>query len=68
MNGYIVKSNREGGDGRSDIYIKPLSIFDRAVIIEMKVCDKPKEIFSKCEEALKQIDKKRYEEDLNCQW
>ena len=43
MDGYIVKSNRETGDGRCDIYIKPLSIFDKAVIIEMKVCDKPKE-------------------------
>ena len=36
MDGYIVKSNRETGDGRCDIYIKPLSIFDKAVIIEMK--------------------------------
>lgn len=36
MDGYIVKSNRESGDGRCDIYIKPLSIFDKAVIIEMK--------------------------------
>lgn len=44
MDGYIVKSNREAGDGRSDIYIRPLSIFQRAVIIEIKVCDKPKEI------------------------
>ena len=65
MDGYIVKSNRESGDGRSDIYIKPLSIFDRAIIIEMKVCNKPKEIFNKCDEALKQIEEKHYEADLN---
>lgn len=65
IDGYIVKSNREAGDGRSDIYIKPLSIFERAIIIEMKVCNKPKEIFIKGNEALKQIEEKRYEEDLN---
>ena len=65
MDGYIVKSNREAGDGRSDIYIRPVSIFDRAVIIEIKICDKPKEIFTKCDAALEQIDEKKYEEELN---
>ena len=65
IDGYIVKSNRESGDGRSDIYIKPLSIFQRAVIIEIKICDKPKELFTKCEDALNQIDEKHYEDELN---
>lgn len=65
MDGYIVKSNRESGDGGSDIYIKPLSIFDRAVIIEMKVCDKPKELFTKSDVALNQIDDMKYEYELN---
>ncbi len=65
IDGYIVKSNREAGDGRSDIYIRPLSIFQRAVIIEIKVCDKPKELFTKCDKALEQIEKMKYEEELN---
>jgi hypothetical protein len=65
IDGYIVKSNREAGDGRSDIYIRPLSIFQRAVIIEIKVCDKPKELFTKCDKALDQIEKMKYEEELN---
>ena len=65
MDGYIVKSNREAGDGRSDIYIRPVSIFDRAVIIEIKICDKPREIFTKCDKALEQIEEKKYEEELN---
>ncbi len=65
MDGYIVKSNREAGDGRSDIYIRPVSIFDRAVIIEIKICDKPREIFIKCDKALEQIEEKKYEEELN---
>lgn len=65
MDGYIVKSNRETGDGRCDIYIKPLSIFDKAVIIEMKVCDKPKELFTKPQDALQQIEDKKYAYELN---
>ena len=64
MDGYIVKSNRECGHGRSDIYIRPLSIFQRAVIIEIKVCNKPKEIFTKGDEALMQIEKMNYEHEL----
>ncbi|CUO39863.1 Protein of uncharacterised function (DUF1703) [Clostridium disporicum] len=65
MDGYIVKSNRESGDGRCDIYIKPLSIFDKAVIIEMKVCDKPKELFTKPQDTLQQIEDKKYAYELN---
>lgn len=65
MDGYIVKSNSESGDGRSDIYIKPLSIFDRAVIIEMKVCDKLKELFTKSGIDLNQVDYMKYEYELN---
>ena len=65
MDGYIVKSNRETGDGRCDIYIKPLSIFDKAVIIEMKVCAKPKELFTKPQDALQQIEDKKYAYELN---
>ncbi|MBW6409670.1 AAA family ATPase [Clostridium weizhouense] len=64
MHDYIIKSNREGGKGRSDIYIKSLSIFKPAVIIELKVCDKPKEIFKKCDEALEQIERNKYDLEL----
>ena len=64
MHDHIVKSNRETGDGRCDIYIKSPSIFEPAVIIELKVSDNPKEIFKKCDEALEQIEKKKYELEL----
>lgn len=64
MHDFLVKSNREAGDGRSDIFIKSLSIFEPCVILELKVCDKPKDIFKKCDEALAQIDEKNYEEEL----
>ncbi|WP_061313558.1 AAA family ATPase [Clostridium botulinum] len=64
MHDFLVKSNREAGDGRSDIFIKSLSIFEPCVILELKVCDRPKDIFKKCDEALAQIDAKNYEEEL----
>jgi hypothetical protein len=64
MHDYIVKSNRESGDGRSDIFIKPLSIFEPAVILELKVSSNPKDIFKKCDEALEQIEKMKYDEEL----
>jgi hypothetical protein len=34
--GYTVQSNRESGNGRSDILIKPVDPFDRAFVIELK--------------------------------
>ncbi|MCI5727859.1 MAG: ATP-binding protein [Clostridium sp.] len=61
---YIVKSIRECGSGRSDIYIKSPSVLEKAVIIELKVADNVKELGKKCDEALEQIDKKGYEEEL----
>ncbi|WP_252229923.1 MULTISPECIES: AAA family ATPase [unclassified Clostridium] len=64
MHDFLVKSNREAGDGRIDIFIKSLSIFEPCVILELKVCDKPKDIFKKCDEALAQIDAKNYEDEL----
>lgn len=65
MHEYLIKSNRESGDGRSDIYIKSMSIFEPAVILELKVCDNPKDLFKKCDEALEQIEEKKYDEELN---
>ena len=64
MHEYLIKSNRESGDGRSDIYIKSMSIFEPAVILELKVCDNPKDLFIKCDEALEQIEEKKYDEEL----
>ncbi|WP_077861476.1 AAA family ATPase, partial [Clostridium sp. BL-8] len=64
MHDYIVKSNRESGDGRSDIYIKSPSIFDPAVIMELKICKEPKDIYKMCDEALAQIEKNKYDEEL----
>lgn len=64
MHEHIVKSNRESGSGRSDVYIKSLSIFEPAVIMELKVCNNPKEIYKKCDEALEQIEERNYDAEL----
>ena len=62
--GYSVKSNRESGKGRSDIIICEFQKRKLAVIIEIKVAEKYSELENKCDEALKQIEDKKYEAEL----
>ena len=69
---YILKSNRESGLGRYDIMIYPKDISEGeagkgdAIIIEFKVKSKKKEtdLEQTVEAALKQIDEKKYDEEL----
>ncbi|MBQ3665162.1 MAG: AAA family ATPase [Lachnospiraceae bacterium] len=64
---YIIKSNRESGRGRYDIMIYPKeSGKGDAIIIEFKVKSKKKEtdLEQTVEAALRQIDEKKYDEDL----
>ena len=61
---YIVLSNRESGNGRPDILLKYPSVRGKAIIIELKVAKTFRSMQEKCEEALKQIEKQRYEEAL----
>ena len=62
--GYLVKSNRESGLGRSDIMICEHQKRRLAVIIEVKVAGKFSELDMKCDEALRQIEEKNYEAEL----
>ena len=39
MKGYIVKSNREGGTGRSDLFIKSVSRRGIAIVVEFKIAN-----------------------------
>ena len=64
MSDYIIKSNREGGTGRSDVYIKSPSVLERAVILEFKIADNIKQLDAKCNEAISQIEAKEYDMDL----
>ncbi|MCL2102098.1 MAG: PD-(D/E)XK nuclease domain-containing protein, partial [Fibromonadales bacterium] len=57
LNGYRVKSNRESGDGRSDLVLYGM---DKAVIFELKMAEKFKEMPALCEDALRQIEERNY--------
>ena len=58
--GYTIESNRETGKGRSDIMLVPLLRSKPAVIIELKSVKKFNKLKIKCEEALRQIEEKKY--------
>jgi len=64
MNGYFVKSNRESGNGRGDIFIKPISIRKPAIVIELKIAETATQMKNKSQEALMQIIDNKYEVDL----
>ena len=61
---YMTKSNREAGNGRGDIFMKPVSIRQPAVIIEVKIADEAKDLEKECNNALKQIEEKKYDDEL----
>ncbi len=65
MKGYIVKSNREGGKGRSDLFVKPVTRRKAAFVIEFKVVKRFEELEAKAGEALRQIEEKRYADELH---
>lgn len=57
---YHINSNGESGLGRYDIAIEPLNKNMRGYILEFKVADKEENLEKKAEEALKQIENKKY--------
>ena len=64
MKGYRTKSNRETGKGRCDLFVKPVSRRKEAFIVEFKTTKKMKELDAKAEEALDQIQDKKYALEL----
>ena len=63
--GYLVLSNRESGEGRTDIVMKTLAIRNgKAVIFELKAAKTFGEMEDRCREALVQIETQKYEEGL----
>lgn len=64
IKGYRVRSNREAGNGRPDILIQSPSIWGKAVILEIKVAQKPRELREKATEAAEQIKEKSYIEGV----
>ncbi len=64
MHDYIIKSNREGGTGRSDLFIKSVSKRGVAIVIEFKIAKNIDELEKSAEDALKQIKEKGYDMEL----
>ena len=60
---YSVKSNREHGEGRSDIVVYDEEN-SRVVIFEAKVAKSPEELPAACDAALRQIEARQYAEDF----
>lgn len=59
--GYAVESNREHGEGRSDIVVQDYS-GDRAAVFEIKYAGSQEGLLKSCEEAVAQIDDRMYGE------
>ena len=64
MQDYEILSNRESGEGRYDIVLKPYDEKQPAIILELKRARKFTEMAPLCRQALEQILDKRYEEEL----
>lgn len=65
MKGYIVKSNREGGRGRSDLFIKAVSKRGIAIVIEFKIANNIDDLEKRADEAIKQIEDRQYDKELS---
>ena len=64
MDGYLIKSNRESGLGRSDILLLSAPYEGSAIILEVKVADSYGELEGKAEQALQQIHDQQYDAEL----
>lgn len=64
MEGHIVKSNREGGRGRTDLFVKPVSRKKPAFVVEFKIASNMKELNRRADEALEQIEDREYDREL----
>ena len=58
---WTVKSNKESGDGFSDIMVR-IDDSDIGIIIEVKYAESSEQ--AECQKALKQIEEKRYAAEL----
>lgn len=59
---YLIRSNREAGDGRMDIAVRSLDILNPPIILELKVADSFKNMENLCQAALRQIEARRYDD------
>ena len=64
MDGYILKSNRESGLGRSDLLLLSPAYEGVAVIMELKIADSFAQLNDSAHQALCQIKEKKYDAEL----
>lgn len=64
MNGCEIQSNKEQGDGRPDLVIKPFSPKQPAIVIELKRAASFAQMEQMCDRALQQIEEKQYTREL----
>lgn len=61
---YRILSNRETGDGRADLVLKPFDDQNTAVVLELKYTKDVTQLEAECDEALQQITEKHYTDEL----
>lgn len=61
--GYVVESNKEHGEGRSDVIVYD-PVGGRVAIFEVKYSRSPDKLGEDCQKALLQIDRKMYDSEL----
>jgi len=61
MRDYLVKSNREGGNGRSDIVVRSLDVSCPPMVLELKVSETHRGMEEACDRALAQTREKGYD-------
>ena len=64
LRNYIVKSNRESGDGRYDMLIRSLDITKPIILMEFKTAKNFPSLESRAKEALEQIAEKEYDREF----
>ncbi|MCM1025522.1 MAG: ATP-binding protein [Roseburia sp.] len=64
---YLVKSNRESGNGRSDIMVRSPSLRGRSFILELKVSACIDDLDADADKALEQIYLKKYTDELRAE-
>ena len=64
LENYILKSNRESGHGRGDIFLRGKKSPRKAFILELKVAKKVGDLAKMCDEALAQIEEMNYAQEL----
>lgn len=64
---YLVKSNRESGNGRSDIMLRSPSLRGRAFVLELKVSKSINTLENDAEKGLRQIYAKKYMDELRAE-